>query len=97
MLLIERIVVGPLMSNVYLVFDSVAKEGVLIDAGDDPDRIIKIIGKNNVKVKRVYVTHGHFDHILAIRELQDYLECKFYIHRDDLPILEKAAESCNEE
>ena len=93
MLLIERIVVGPLMSNVYLIFDNVEEEGILIDAGDDPDKIIKIVEKNNVEVKGIYVTHGHFDHVLAIRELQDYLECKFYIHQDDLPILEKAAES----
>ncbi len=94
MLLIERIIVGSLMSNVYLVFDNVTNEGILIDAGDDADKIIEVIKKNNVEVKRIYATHGHFDHVLAIGELKDYLECKFYIHQDDSPIVEKAAESC---
>ncbi len=94
MLLIERVVVGPLMSNAYLVFDNVKGEGILIDAGDDSEKIIETVEKNKIRVKAIYATHGHFDHVLAVGEIKDYFECKFYIHREDLPILEKAAESC---
>lgn len=94
MLLIERIVVGPLMSNAYLVFDNNSNEGVLIDAGDDSEKIMKIVEKNNVELKAIYTTHGHFDHVLAVGEVRDYFGCRFYMHREDLPILEKTSETC---
>lgn len=94
MLLIERVVVGPLMSNVYLVFDNVRREGVLIDAGDEPEKIIEVVEKNKVEVKAVYATHGHFDHVLAVRKIKDYSGCRFYIHKEDLPILRRSAENC---
>lgn len=93
MLLVDRIVVGPLMSNSYLVFDPVLREGILIDAGDEAEKILKNIERNKIEVKAVYVTHGHFDHVLAVRELKEYLGCRFYIHREDLDILKKAATS----
>lgn len=86
--------VGPLMSNAYLVFDNVKREGILIDAGDDSDKIIEAVQKTKILVKAIYATHGHFDHVLAVGDIRDYFECKFYIHREDLPILEKAAENC---
>lgn len=94
MLMIERVVVGPLASNSYLVFDPVLREGILIDAGGDPEKIMKSIEQNKVEVKAIYVTHGHFDHVLAVGELKRNLGCKFYIHRGDLDILRRASENC---
>ncbi|MCS7125891.1 MAG: MBL fold metallo-hydrolase [Aigarchaeota archaeon] len=96
MLIVERIVVGPLMSNSYLVFDPVLKEGILIDAGDESEKILKNIERNNVEVKAIYATHGHFDHILAVGDLKEYLGCKFYIHKDDLEILGNAVTNYKE-
>lgn len=90
MLMVDRIIVGLLMSNSYLVFDPVVREGILIDAGDEAEKILKSIDRNRIEVKAIYATHGHFDHILAVRELKEYLGCKFYIHREDLDILEKS-------
>ncbi|MEM2331875.1 MAG: MBL fold metallo-hydrolase [Nitrososphaerota archaeon] len=96
MLMVDRIIVGLLMSNSYLVFDPVIREGILIDAGDEAEKIFKNIERNRVEVKAIYATHGHFDHVLAVRELKEYLECKFYIHREDLDILMKATIACKE-
>ncbi|MEN2974010.1 MAG: MBL fold metallo-hydrolase [Candidatus Caldarchaeales archaeon] len=90
MLIVERILVGPLMSNSYLVFDPVYREGVLVDAGDEAEKILKSIDRNRIEVKAIYATHGHFDHVMAVRELKEYLGCKFYIHRDDVPILNRS-------
>ncbi|MEM0078896.1 MAG: MBL fold metallo-hydrolase [Nitrososphaerota archaeon] len=93
MLMMDVVEVGLLMSNSYVVFDPDLREAIIIDAGDEADKILRMIEKNDVKVKAIYATHGHFDHVLAVREVKEQLGCKFYIHREDLPLLERASES----
>jgi len=95
-LVIERVEVGPLFSNSYLVFDSLTKTGIIIDAGDEAERILRLIERNRVKVEAIYATHGHFDHVLAVRELKEVLGCRFYIHRGDLNLLRVAAKRARE-
>jgi len=90
MLVVERITVGPLDTNSYVVFDSERKEGVLIDAGGDPYKILSVIRRHNVKMLGIYLTHGHFDHVLAVNDLVKELNYKFYIHEQDLEILSQA-------
>ena len=89
---VERIEVGRLQSNTYLVYDTSSGKGVLIDAGDEAWKILEAIQKHGVRVEEIYVTHCHFDHVLAIRDLKEEYGCRFYIHRDDLMLLESAAE-----
>ena len=89
MLRVECIPVGRLLSNSYLLYDAGGGEGIIIDAGDDAERIIRIVEMNGVKVKGIYLTHGHFDHVLAVRELRERLGCGFYIHENDAMILSR--------
>ena len=90
-MVIERVEVGPLLSNSYLIFDPVPREAVIIDAGDDAWKILGVVQKHRVRVRAVYATHCHFDHIMAVGELKEALGCGFYIHRDDLSLLESAS------
>lgn len=91
-MLIDRVVVGVLQSNSYIVFDQEFGEGLVIDAGEEPQKIIHRIEEKGIKVEGIYVTHCHFDHILAVRELKEALGCKFYIHRADEEVLKRSVE-----
>ncbi|RLG06417.1 MAG: MBL fold metallo-hydrolase [Thaumarchaeota archaeon] len=91
-MLIDQIVVGALQSNSYIVFDRESGEGLIIDAGGDPQKIIHRVYEKGVKIKGIYATHCHIDHILAIRELREAFGCKFYIHRADEEVLERSVE-----
>ncbi|MEM4417667.1 MAG: MBL fold metallo-hydrolase [Nitrososphaerota archaeon] len=82
--------VGMLRSNSYLAFDS--GEAVIIDAGDDAWKIIESIQEKNLKVRAIYATHCHFDHVMAVQDLRDVLGCEFYIHPDDAEILSRMVE-----
>ncbi|MCS7135549.1 MAG: MBL fold metallo-hydrolase [Nitrososphaerota archaeon] len=93
MLRVERIVVGPLSSNSYLVYDPEINEGIIIDAGGDGDKIVALVDKTGVRVGYLCGTHAHFDHILAADYVKDVLGCKFLIHKDDAWLLEMAAKS----
>ncbi|MCS7132201.1 MAG: MBL fold metallo-hydrolase [Nitrososphaeria archaeon] len=89
-LVIERVTVGPLDTNSYVVFDSGRREGILIDAGGDPVKILSVIEGCNLRMTGIYLTHGHFDHVLAVNDLKKELNCGFYIHDHDREILLQA-------
>ena len=91
-MLIDRVVVGVLQSNSYIVFDQEFGEGLVIDAGEEPQKIIHRIEEKGIRVEGIYVTHCHFDHVLAVRELKEALGCKFYIHRSDEEVLKRSVE-----
>ena len=71
-------------TNCYIIFDEKSKEIMCIDPAGDVDRIEDMI-KNILKgkLKYIYLTHCHGDHIGGVRKLKDRLGGKILIHRDD--------------
>ena len=82
MLEVNKIPVGNLNTNCYVAYDNKTKNGVLIDAGAEFDKIYNIIQKNGINLKAVFLTHGHFDHIGACNDFQK-LGIPIYIHEKD--------------
>lgn len=70
---VEKIVVGSLAENCYLVSNE-KKEAILIDPGDDAEDIIRFC--NGYDVKEILITHYHFDHIGALDEIKKYFQLK---------------------
>ena len=87
MLLVERITVGALFTNSYIVYDSEKSVGIIVDAGDEADKILATVDRRDVKIRGIFLTHGHFDHLLAVRDLKADLNCKLYLHPADREIL----------
>ena len=69
---IERIVVGELQANCYIVTKN--NKTIIIDPGDEADKIIDAVKDKNVV--GILVTHHHFDHIGALKEIEDYFHLK---------------------
>lgn len=90
---IERLVVGQLATNCYLVWDEKTQEAIIIDPGDAADFIIRKIQDFNLKPKLIIVTHGHFDHVLAAAELKLVFQVPFLMNKKDLAILKRMKES----
>ncbi|MEM0444484.1 MAG: MBL fold metallo-hydrolase [Nitrososphaerota archaeon] len=89
---IRYVTVGPLRSNSYLLLDSGSGEAVIIDAGDEPHKILEMISPG-VKVRGIIATHGHFDHVLAVDDLREALGVEFLIHSEDQAVLDILPES----
>ena len=69
---LKREATGPLSTNCYLLYDVESKEAALFDIGGPIDTLMSIIEHENLKMKYIFCTHLHFDHVLgvgAIREL----------------------------
>ena len=82
-MIIKKVVVGPLEENAYIVADEVSKEAVVIDPGDEPDRIMDLIHSNGFNVRAVICTHGHFDHVGAVGDIKKATGARVMMHKDD--------------
>ena len=66
---IEGFAVGALAANCYLVVCPLTGEALVVDPGDEAERILARIRERGVTVARILHTHGHFDHISATEAL----------------------------
>jgi len=65
---IKTIIVGPIQTNCYIIIDEKSKEALVIDPGDEADEILLEI--KGLKVKAIVITHGHWDHVGALEQVQ---------------------------
>jgi len=86
MVKIYPLVVGRLQTNCYILQSG--KEALIIDPGDEPDRIRKFMVDLGAKPRLIVATHTHFDHVLGVESLRGETGAPFSIHKDDLPMLE---------
>jgi hydroxyacylglutathione hydrolase len=86
-LIIRTLEVGPIMANCIILGCEDTKEAVVIDPGDEADRILMTLAEDNLKVKYIINTHGHFDHVGANKDLKEATKAELMIHADDEPML----------
>ncbi len=65
-----EIVGGQMMQNAYFITEEETNATIIIDPGAEPERLINTIEKNNLDLKYIVLTHGHFDHIGACEDLK---------------------------
>jgi hydroxyacylglutathione hydrolase len=83
---IHTLVVGKLQTNCYILKSG--SEAIIVDPGDEPERILRFIKDIRVTPARIVATHTHFDHVLGVDGVRKATKALFMIHRDDLPMLE---------
>jgi glyoxylase-like metal-dependent hydrolase (beta-lactamase superfamily II) len=86
-LIIKQLPVGPIQANCYIVGCEETKEAVVIDPGDEEERILAEIEDEGLIIKYILNTHAHFDHILANAPLVEATGAPLALHPLDLPLL----------
>ncbi len=91
MLQVKRLILNPFQENTYIIYDQPG-EAIIIDPGcydkSDFDEVKWFIDSNDLKVKRLILTHGHIDHILGIDKLKELYNVTCIAHADDIPLIE---------
>jgi hydroxyacylglutathione hydrolase len=82
-MIVERLVVGMLQCNCYLVGCENTKEGIVIDPGGDAPLILDRVEQLGLNIKQIVNTHGHIDHIAANRPVKEATGAPIAIHEDD--------------
>lgn len=77
---LEQIPVGPLLVNCYLFGCTRTRQAIIIDPGDEAEKIIASITKYEAKIIAIVLTHGHCDHLGAVNEIKEKYGCPIMIH-----------------
>ena len=89
-LVIHHLSVGPLQVNCFLVACPKTHDAMVVDPGEDGDRILKLANQEGLKIVKVVNTHCHFDHIGANRQLIEATGAELMLHAADQPLLAQA-------
>src|SRR5437588_7513485 len=84
-LVITKLSVGPMDNNAYLLRCRATGEQVLVDAANEPDRLLGLVGAGGLA--RVVTTHGHFDHWQALAAVLAATGARAVAHPADAPQL----------
>ncbi|MEO7456665.1 MAG: MBL fold metallo-hydrolase [Gemmatimonadaceae bacterium] len=81
--------VGLFEENCYLVLDEATGAAVLVDPGDEGDRIIEMVRASGATLEAIWLTHAHIDHIGAINEVRQSYPVPVHMHPLDLPYYDR--------
>ena len=84
MLKVHAMALGAYQTNCYIIHDDASKSCCVIDPGYDADLILDKLEALGLTLEAILLTHGHFDHVGAVKELASETGCQVYIHPDDL-------------
>ena len=84
---VKKLVVGPVRTNCYIVYQEDRKEAVIIDPGDQTEEISRKITEYGVVPIAILLTHGHFDHIGAAESLKRLYDIPVYAYETEREIL----------
>lgn len=74
-----RLAVGPLSTNCYIIIEENKKKALIVDPGGNAEQIMAKIEELQVSIEAILLTHGHFDHMMAVDELRQKYQVKVYL------------------
>ena len=83
MITIDALPLGSYQTNCYIVHAADAKSCAVIDPGYEADRILDFLKQEGLSLDAVLLTHGHFDHVGAVKELVKATGCSLWMHERD--------------
>ncbi len=89
----KTFILGNLQTNCYLLWNDLTNEAIIIDPADDGDFLNEELLRNNLKLKAVVLTHGHFDHCLGLLSLKTAWQIPIMINFKDQFLLAQAQNS----
>lgn len=82
----EVIPVGLLQCNCSILGDAATREAIVVDPGDDTERILELLRRHDLKVRAILSTHTHIDHVGGLAQLHGATSAPVLIHEADLDL-----------
>lgn len=89
--------VGPVCTNCYIVNKEGSKKCIVIDPGEEAEKIANYIQKREMKLEGILLTHGHFDHITGVPRLLSLLGGKVYAYEEERELLAEPQQNVSAE
>lgn len=90
--LVETFPVGPLQCNCTILADPVSREAIVVDPGDEAERILRALEAEKLKAVALVHTHAHLDHITGSREVKEATAAPIRLHAADRPLYDALPE-----
>jgi len=84
---VRMFTVGPVQENCFLFRREDSERALIVDPGDDAERILKPVGELGLTVEAILVTHCHFDHIGAVAPVAEATGAPVYCPEIEVPVL----------
>lgn len=78
---------GMVMTNCYGLLNTQTKEMILVDPGDSPEVIGRMVEELEGKPVAIFLTHGHYDHILALEAVKEKYQIPVYASKEEEELL----------
>jgi glyoxylase-like metal-dependent hydrolase (beta-lactamase superfamily II) len=89
-MIIEKASVGPFFKNGFVLGCEETRDAVLIDPGDEVERLLRFAESNALSIRHILLTHAHVDHVSGVAAAKRVLAVPVYLHRDDAPLYDDA-------
>lgn len=87
---------GILAANAYLLVSEENTSGILIDAGCSISALNRVVEKHADGIAAVFLTHGHFDHLICLEKIIEQYNPKVYIHEQEASMIKDASENMSD-
>lgn len=87
----EILPVGMLACNCSVLGDEKTGEAIVIDPGDEIERVQEVLRRHNLKVRYIVTTHAHIDHVGGIEALKQATGAAVLMNEADLPLYQSLA------
>ncbi len=91
-MILRQLELGPMMNFVYLIGCAETREAVVVDPAWDVDAILAAARETGLKINRIFLTHGHPDHMNGLESMLEATDARVYIHADETDYMRMAAE-----
>ena len=75
---------GMLQTNCYILSEK--DRCLVVDPGDEPDKVLEFLAQHQLTLEAILLTHGHFDHVGAVKTLAAETECRVFLCEKDLAL-----------
>src|ERR1700726_1583607 len=82
----EILPVGMLQCNCSILGDPETREALVLDPGDEVERVLEALARHALTVRAIVSTHAHIDHVGGLRKLQQATGAPVMMHGDDLDL-----------
>lgn len=83
----KTLILGEIRTNCYIISNGETMEAIVVDPADEANKIEQYLKENDLVCKGILLTHGHFDHILAAKELAENTKSSIYAHETEEELL----------